>query len=160
MKPPSAKGRRIACPDLFGRVGEYDAADFRFRPAAYGIVRVDQDVLLARSRFTGLWDFPGGGVEPFEELREGMAREFFEETQLKITAEALVHVAESYVAMFGHPFHSLRFYYACRLADGVAPRDAKADPGEIVDLRWWPLEDIAQASMHETDRAALSHFLP
>jgi 8-oxo-dGTP diphosphatase len=158
MKPPSADGRRIQCEDLYGRQGSYDAAEVRFRPAGYGILQHNDRILLSRSRFTGLWDFPGGGVEPFELLGEGMAREFFEETNLKVAADEVVHVAEGYIAMFGHPYHSLRFYFRCHLIAGQAPEDAAADPGEITDLRWWVPGELAALTMHASDRVALQHF--
>lgn len=86
-----------------------------------------------------------------------MAREFFEETGLAVVGEELVYVAEGYIAMFGHPFHSLRFYYRCRL-DGTN-RELTPDMGELKDLRWWPLAQVAEASMHDSDREALARFL-
>ncbi|MCY0878825.1 MAG: NUDIX domain-containing protein [Firmicutes bacterium] len=158
MKPPSPKGKRVECQDLSGRVAIYEAEAVTFRPAAYGILVQEGAVLLARSRFTGLWDFPGGGVEPFEPLAEGMAREFQEETGLRVAAEALVYVAEGFIAMFGRPYHSLRFYYRCRLAeaggDGIAP-----ELSEIDELRWWPLTEIPRDAMHVHDLTAFERTM-
>lgn len=148
----------ITCPDLFGRLGTYQADLVRFRPAAYGILQHDHAILLAQSRFTGLWDFPGGGVEPHELLCDGMSREFREETRLQVVGEELIHVAEAYIAMFGRPYHSLRFYYRCRLElSDIA--DAQADPKELKDLRWWCLDELPQQEMHPTDWTALTRFL-
>lgn len=155
MKPPSGKGRAIECPDLSGQMQRYAADAVKFRPAAYGILHDQESVLLARSRFTGRWDFPGGGVEPFEWLGDGMVREYFEETGLTIEVGELVHVAEAYVAMFGHPFHSLRFYYRCRL---TGRPDLQPEPREVTDLRWWPIADLPLSDMHETDRRAFEAF--
>lgn len=158
MKPPMAKGKRIECPDFYGRTATYAAETVRFRPAAYGILRHREQILLSHSRFTGLWDFPGGGVEPFELLGEGMAREYFEETGLKVVPGDLVHVAEGYIAMFGHPFHSLRFYFQCRLVS-EEPNGIKHDPGEVSELRWWDLDQMPRETMHVSDLEALERFL-
>ncbi|MCY0898378.1 MAG: NUDIX domain-containing protein [Firmicutes bacterium] len=158
MKPPSGKGRRVDCQDLSGRVQSYNAEELRFRPAAYGMLVRDGTILLARSRFTGLWDFPGGGVEAFESLAEGMAREFFEETGFHVRAESLVYVAEGFIAMFGHPYHSLRFYYRCSPVDGVAEA-LQPDVNEVAELRWWPLDGIPRTQMHTHDVQAFQHLV-
>lgn len=156
MRPPVAKGS-IECPDFTGRMAHYDAGTVRFRPAGYGLLVRDRSILMTRSRFTGLWDFPGGGVEPFEEMAEGMAREFFEETGLHVASGPLVHVAEGFIAMFGHPFHSLRFYYRCQLAQSG---DMMAhDPGEVEELKWWPLDQVPRHEMHVSDREAAERLL-
>ncbi len=139
-------------------MGSYDAGAVRFRPAGYGLLVREGEILLSRSRFTGLWDFPGGGVEPFEWMADGMAREFLEETGLTVQVERLVHVAEGYIAMFGHPFHSLRFYFACRLA-GEEPSEPSHDPGEVTELRWWPLDGVPRGQMHASDIEALERFV-
>ncbi|MDA8206727.1 MAG: NUDIX domain-containing protein [Thermaerobacter sp.] len=167
MKPPSGKGREIECPDFFGQVKQYPADSVRFRPAGYGILQHQGRILLSRSRFTGLWDFPGGGVEPFERMDEGMAREFREETGLAIVTQELIHVAEGYIAMFGHPFHSLRFYYRCRLkavnavnaVNAGDPGQLAPDLGELAELKWWVPSEVPRPSMHDSDREALDRFL-
>ena len=39
--------------------------------------------------------FPGGGLEPGETIDEGVEREFFEETGLKVKAKKMVYVPET-----------------------------------------------------------------
>jgi 8-oxo-dGTP diphosphatase len=129
-RPPD---RAISVATLHGGRSERPAADFRFRPAAYGIAVRDGAVLLGRSAFSGLWDIPGGAVEPWELLPEGLAREFFEETGVECQVGPIVHFTESYFAIFAHAFHSLRFYYRVTI-----PPDAVVRPQreEINDLQW------------------------
>lgn len=158
MKPPSAKGKQITCADLTGEMGTYEATAVRFRPAGYGILEYEQKILLSRSRFTGLWDFPGGGVEPFESLGDGMAREFYEETGLNIVVGPLVYVTEGFIAMFGHPFHSLRFYYRCHLKDHTTIA-LHPDLGEVSALQWWSRQDVPISQMHVSDRQAYQRFM-
>lgn len=158
MKGPTAKGRRVECPDFDGRMAWYDADTVKFRPAAYGILVHKGRVLLTQSRFTGLWDFPGGGVEAFEWMADGMAREFQEETGVEVLSDQLAYVAESYIAMFGRPYHSLRFYYLCHTAAEGEP-ELDYDPGEVSEITWFPLNSVPRDKMHESDREALDRVL-
>jgi len=158
MKPPSAKGLRIQCPDFSGQMAWYDAEVVKFRPSAYGLLIVDQKILMSRSRFTDLWDFPGGGVEPFESMSEGMAREFFEETGVPVQGDRLVNVAEGYIAMFGRPFHSLRFYYQCKRSS-KAESVMQPDFGEVSELHWWALDEVPTQTMHPSDVDALQKLI-
>jgi 8-oxo-dGTP pyrophosphatase MutT (NUDIX family) len=118
----------------------------------------EQKILLSRSRFTGLWDFPGGGIEPFESLSEGMIREFYEETGITIVAGPLIYMAEGFIAMFGHPFHSLRFYYRCDIHD-VTPITLQPDLGEVSALQWWARDEVPIDQMHASDQEAYRRFI-
>ncbi|AEJ40030.1 NUDIX hydrolase [Sulfobacillus acidophilus TPY] len=151
-KPPSPAGRWVTCPDLGGHVRQYPAAEVKFRPAAYGIWWHEGRVLLSRSRFTHLWDFPGGGVEPFEWMPDGLQREFQEETGALVTVGELIHTAESFIAFFGRPFHSLRFYY---LVTGM-PQEWTRAVDELEDLKWWDQAAIPWQAMNPEDREALA----
>jgi ADP-ribose pyrophosphatase YjhB (NUDIX family) len=54
-----------------------------------------QSVLLTRRVDNGEWCLPGGGVEPGESMAEACAREFFEETGLKVRVKRLTGVYSS-----------------------------------------------------------------
>lgn len=53
-------------------------------------------LLLRRSntdkRRPGTWDFPGGGIEPGEEITAGVARELYEEAGISVSVKDLVLV--------------------------------------------------------------------
>lgn len=51
-----------------------------WRISAYGVAYKDGKVLFSKSASSGAWQLPGGGVDPGEDLVEGMRREFLEET--------------------------------------------------------------------------------
>lgn len=139
-KSPSPQGIEVRCPSL--RTGQdeiYAAGEVRFRPAAYGLFIFRQRILLGRSAFTKKWDIPGGAVEPWETLEQGLAREFLEETGVPITPGGLIDFRESYIAFFHHPFHSLRFYY---WVHGNVEAELRPDPDEILALAWVGLDDL------------------
>jgi 8-oxo-dGTP diphosphatase len=58
----------------------------RFRPAIYGILIQDAQVLLVRApqAFLGVVGFPGGGIELGESPLDALRREFAEETGLEV----------------------------------------------------------------------------
>lgn len=124
----------IECLSLHGGTRRFAAADLRFRPAAYGVaLNEEAAVLLGRSAFTGLLDLPGGAVDPWELLEDGLRREFHEETGVEPEPVRLVDFDESFFSVFQHPFHSLRFYYLVRLPAGGRLRP---DGKEITALAW------------------------
>lgn len=148
-RPPE---RMIPVVTMHGGHGERPAGEFRFRPAAYGVAARDGRVLLGRSAFSGRWDIPGGAVEPWELLPEGLKREFLEETGIEVEVGPLLHFTESYFAIFAHAFHSLRFYYRVTLVGDAEPTPQRE---EITHLQWMRLEDIQPAEFAPGEWEAL-----
>ncbi len=52
----------------------------------------DNTVLVLRRSDNGKWNFPGGKVEPGENLEQAAAREVLEETGLKVKPNRIIHV--------------------------------------------------------------------
>jgi 8-oxo-dGTP pyrophosphatase MutT (NUDIX family) len=64
----------------------------RFRPAIYGVLIQDGQVLLVRApqAFLGVVGFPGGGIEPGEAPLDALRREFVEETGVVVEPTRLL----------------------------------------------------------------------
>lgn len=65
------------------------------RTAVYGLIfnKRQEFLLLKRSRtdsMSGIWEMPGGKLEPGESLKEGAVREVGEETGLSVTIGAQI----------------------------------------------------------------------
>jgi 8-oxo-dGTP diphosphatase len=106
--------------------------------------RDDGRVLLTRRAiepFLGMWDVPGGFLEPEETPEQGVARELLEETGLEVEVgryEAAI------VDVYGEGGdHTLNLFYECRILRGD-PRPAD----DVSELGWFrpdelPLDAIA-----------------
>lgn len=89
--------------------------------AAAALVDVEGRVLLAQrpegKPMAGLWEFPGGKVEPGETPEAALMRELDEELGIRTWASCLAPVA---FASHGYPeFHLLMPLFACRRWDGT-----------------------------------------
>jgi 8-oxo-dGTP diphosphatase len=96
--------------------------------AAVALVDADGRVLLAErpagKSMAGLWEFPGGKVDPGETPEAALIRELAEELGIDVTASCL---APFTFASHTYPdFHLLMPLYVCRKWSGTpAPREGQ-----------------------------------
>lgn len=111
------------------------------------------EVLVARRKQAGeragLWEFPGGKVEPGEGERAALARELREELGVR------VQVGELY-ARLEHIYPDLQVelaLYRARLHDNEEPRPLIAE-----ELRWVPLRELPALPFCEADVPVLTRL--
>ena len=121
--------------------------------SAVALVDVDGRVLLAQrppgKSMAGLWEFPGGKVEPGESPEAALMRELHEELGIETWESCLAPLT---FASHGYDdFHLLMPLFACRKWNGtpipkegqvlkwVAPRDMRDYPMPPADLPLIPI---------------------
>ena len=115
--------------------------------AACALIDADGRVLLAMRPqgrpMAGLWEFPGGKVEPGETPEAALVRELEEELAIKVTPSCL---APFTFASHGYPaFHLLMPLYLCRSWDG----EISAQQGQ--ELAWVRASRLAEYAMPPAD---------
>ena len=108
------------------------------------IVNEKGELLLQRRRDNGLWGYHGGSIEPGESCEEAAARELFEETGLIADELKLLGVFSGkeyyYVYPNGDPVYNVDVVFVCSVYHGTV----KADPEEILELKWYPPDQIPE----------------
>ena len=103
--------------------------------------------------FEGMWEFPGGKIEPGEERVEALKREIGEELAVEIVVEELVCTVE-----YDYPnFHLTMHCYFCSIANGEvellehkAARWLRRD--ELNEVEWLPADVSIVNSLKTMDK--------
>lgn len=114
---------------------------------AAALVDGDGRVLLARrpagKAMAGLWEFPGGKVEPGETPDAAMARELAEELAITVDPAALDPI--TFASHAYETFHLLMPLYGCRRWSGVvAPRERQ-------EIAWASAAELPRYRMPPAD---------
>ena len=126
--------------------------------AACALIDADGRVLLAKRPpgrpLAGLWEFPGGKVEPGETPEAALVRELDEELGITVAEKCLAPLT---FASHGYEaFHLLMPLYACRKWEGeVTARQGQ----ELVWVRANRLADYAMPPADEPLKAMLRDLL-
>jgi len=114
---------------------------------AVALVDPDGRVLLARrpqgKAMAGLWEFPGGKVDPGERPEQALIRELKEE--LGIDTEASCLAPLSFASHSYDDFHLLMPLWVCRKWEGIA------QPREGQTLKWVRPSDLRNYPMPAAD---------
>jgi 8-oxo-dGTP diphosphatase len=137
--------------DIFGRT-EVETTEPGAKPlllvAACALVDVDGRVLLARrpegKKMAGLWEFPGGKLNPGETPEQALIRELKEELGIDVTAACLAPFAFASHAYEG--FHLLMPLFLCRRWKGLPT------PREKQTLAWVSARRLSEYEMPPADK--------
>ena len=118
---------------------------------------VDQDnrVLIAQrpadKTLAGLWEFPGGKLDPGERPEEALIRELAEELSISVKAACLAPL--TFASHAYDDFHLLMPLYICRRWEGfVRPREGQA-------IKWVRPRDLRDWPMPPADEPLIPHLV-
>lgn len=116
--------------------------------AAIALIDRDNRVLLARRKgddnFAGLWEFPGGKIEPGETPEAALLRELHEELAIETWDSCLAPL--TFASHSYEDFHLLMPLFVCRKWIGIPQCIAHSE------LKWVKPQDISQFPMPAADR--------
>jgi len=122
--------------------------------AACALIDADGRVLIAQrppgKAMAGLWEFPGGKVEPGERPEQSLIRELKEELGIDVKEACLAPLT---FASHRYPdFHLLMPLYVCRRWEGfVEAREAQ-------QLKWVRPYELRNYPMPPADEPLISHL--
>jgi len=116
--------------------------------AAVALIDADGRVLLAQrpegKAMAGLWEFPGGKVQPHETPESALIRELKEELGIDVAEACLAPL--TFASHRYERFHLLMPLYVCRRWDGiVSPREGQA-------LKWVRAQRLGEYPMPPADK--------
>ena len=122
---------------------------------ACALIDVDGRVLIAQrpsgKPMAGLWEFPGGKVEPGERPEDTLIRELREELAIAVSESCLAPLT---FASHGYPdFHLLMPLYVCRRWDGIVTAR------EHARLAWVRPDRLRDYPMPPADEPLISHLM-
>ncbi|MBW7835210.1 MAG: 8-oxo-dGTP diphosphatase MutT [Sphingomonadales bacterium] len=120
--------------------------------AAVALIDVDGRVLIAQrpagKSMAGLWEFPGGKVEPGETPERALIRELKEELGIDVTEACLAPL--TFASHSYDDFHLLMPLYACRRWQGYV------QPHEHADVKWVYPQELADYPMPPADEPLIA----
>jgi len=122
---------------------------------ACALIDPDNRVLIAQrphgKAMAGLWEFPGGKVEPGERPEQTLIRELHEEIGITVKEECLAPL--SFASHAYDDFHLLMPLYICRRWDGkVIAREAQK-------LAWVRANKLRDYPMPPADLPLIPHLI-
>ena len=99
----------------------------------------EKQVLLTRRGYPPYkdqWCLPGGHIENNVPAREAVIREVEEEVGLKFTAQ--------FFAYFDEIIPTLHIHAVVLVFDGPASGILRAQPGEVLEIKWFTFEDAGK----------------
>ena len=121
---------------------------------AAALIDADGRVLIAQrpagKRLEGLWEFPGGKVDPGEAPEDALIRELKEELGVTVKAPCLAPL--TFASHAYEDFHLLMPLYVCRRWEGlVQPLDGQR-------LKWARPKDLRAYPMPPADAPLIPHL--
>jgi len=139
--------RHDACDDDHQRYGRI----VKWTVSVKGVVHHAGQYLLAMND-RDEWELPGGQLEENESPEQGVAREIYEETRLRVEVGRVLR-AWNFEVIEGH--RVLVIAYGCTL---VSPPTELSISAEHAELRFFELKDLTEIALPDGYRRAIASW--
>ncbi|MFA7314853.1 MAG: NUDIX domain-containing protein [Candidatus Magasanikbacteria bacterium] len=145
--------RTVQGTDKDGNKIEMNIDELFFRPAVYGIVFRDKEVLMFNQNFG--YTLPGGGVDIGETLEEALVREMKEETGYSVKIINIVEVKTNFFKLPGSNKNcqTIRMFFLCKIISNEI-LEIKLEKTEIAfnsKPEWVNLDNLDKIKIGDTD---------
>lgn len=129
----------------------------KYLVGAVAVIRDSEsgNLLLLRQPSKAGWSLPAGLLKRHEEPAVGAARELFEETGVRIAPDDLTPGVPNAIV---HPVGVVDTVFFGTVAATQAPLDI--DGGEIVDVGWFPVDDLPRLTANTIKLLACYDLAP
>lgn len=142
----------IYCETQDGKKHKVKYVKIRTRISAYGILLNNNNEVLVLQAHLPLWEFPGGGKESRETLRDALVREFREETGLVITPKSLLLKRESYyLSPSKKVYHSFQHFFVVDYVSGKL----NSSLNNLCNAKWLNFGRLTDKNMNKGAYTAL-----
>lgn len=122
---------------------------------ACALVDADNRVLITQrpegKQLAGLWEFPGGKIDPGERPEDALIRELSEELGIAVKAPCLAPL--TFASHAYEEFHLLMPLYVCRKWEGfVTPAEGQA-------VKWSRARDLRNYAMPPADAPLIAPLI-
>lgn len=120
------------------------------------IVNQNNQLLLVKNEYNGIWFTPGGWLDGFETLEETCKREVYEETGLTIKPESLYKIdyfqlTKKQNIKWKENINKIEHYYICKIENGDILCDDKnknlwkdSDKGNTKFIKFFTKKELLQ----------------
>lgn len=114
----------------------------KIRVRVCGVLTFEDKILMVNH--SGLnsenifWNFPGGGVETGESLKDAVKREFKEETNIEITVENMLFLNQ----IIKKPLHGIELYFKVKADFFNEKLGFDPEINIISDIKWFALNEV------------------
>ena len=137
---------------MFSGKIEYDDLNMTIKVAA-GIIQKGQHVLLTKRRpdshLPNLWEFPGGKIEPGENLKDALRRELREELGIEVEVGDEIHSATHRYPERAVELH----FFNCTITRG------EPQAIEVAEFCWANSSDLLSYDFPEADLELVSRLM-
>lgn len=108
------------------------------------VIKKDNKILMvkeANSQCYGQWNYPAGHVEEYEKITEGAIRETWEETGCQVKLTGVLPIANIDLKEETHVL--------IRFTAEIIKENISFDQKEILDVKWFEIEDIKKMKKEE-----------